>query len=196
MPAPPAWYHPRGARRVRRHLPGHPGRRPDYRQGATYAVTAPDVPHNRTAEPSVVVREATTADELRAVMAIRGDVFIHEQHLTNVVDDDPYDAGSGAVVVLAWYGDAPVGTGRVHVWRGDAHIAWVAVLPDYRARGVGWEIMVALLDAARELGARRVTLSAQTHAIGFYRRLGFETVGSIFVMGNIDHITMVRDLDS
>ena len=159
-------------------------------------MAAPDVPQNRTAAPRLVVREATTAAELRAVMAIRGDVFIHEQHLTNVVDDDPYDAGSGAVVVLAWYGDRPVGTGRVHVWRGDGHIAWVAVLPDYRDRGVGWEIMVALLDAARELGARRVTLSAQTHAIGFYRRLGFETVGSIFVMGNIDHITMVRDVDA
>ena len=159
-------------------------------------MTAPDVPQDRTAEPRLVVREATTAAELRAVMAIRGDVFIDEQRLTNVVDDDPYDTGSGAVVVLAWHGDRPVGTGRVHVWRGDAHIAWVAVLPDYRAHGVGRELMVALLDAARELGARRVTLSAQTHAIGFYRRLGFETVGSIFVMGNIDHITMVRELGS
>ncbi len=158
-------------------------------------MTAPDVPQDRTAEPRLVVREATTAADLRAVMAIRADVFIHEQHLTNVVDDDPYDTGSGAVVVLAWYGDLPVGTGRVHVWRGDAHVAWVAVLSAYRARGVGREIMVALLDAARDLGARRVTLSAQTHAIGFYRRLGFETVGSLFVMGNIDHITMVRDLD-
>ncbi len=117
-------------------------------------MTAPDVPQNRTAAPRLVVREATTPAELRAVMAIRGDVFIHEQHLTNVVDDDPYDAGSGAVVVLAWYGDRPVGTGRVHVWRGDGHIAWVAVLPDYRDRGVGWEIMVALLDAAREAAER------------------------------------------
>ena len=159
-------------------------------------MTARNMPNDRSPEPRLAILEATTPADLRAVMAIRGDVFIHEQNLTNVVDDDPYDAGSGAVVLLALYDGEPVGTGRVHVWRGDAHIAWVAVLPDYRARGVGRELMVALLDAARELGARRVTLSAQTHAIGFYRRLGFETTGSLFVMGNIDHITMVRDLGS
>ena len=158
-------------------------------------MTVPEAPQDQPAERRVAVREVTSPREFRAVMTIRGDVFIHEQHLTNVVDDDPYDSGAGAVVVLAWHGDRPVGTGRVHVWRGDAHIAWVAVLPEYRARGIGWEIMLALLDAARRLGARRVTLSAQTHAIGFYRRLGFATAGSIFVMGNIDHITMVRDLE-
>jgi predicted GNAT family N-acyltransferase len=70
----------------------------------------------------------------------------------------------------------------------------VAVLPDYRGFGIGWEIMDALLGAAGRLGATRVTLSAQTHAVGFYRLLGFHTVGDTWVMGNIEHITMVRDL--
>jgi predicted GNAT family N-acyltransferase len=73
-------------------------------------------------------------------------------------------------------------------------IAWVAILPAYRGKGIGWEIMDALLAAAGQRGAARVTLSAQTHAIGFYRLLGFRTVGKVWMMGGIEHITMVRDL--
>ncbi|HET8630406.1 MAG TPA: GNAT family N-acetyltransferase [Thermomicrobiales bacterium] len=128
------------------------------------------------------------------VIAIRRTVFTDEQALTDTVDRDPYDYGGGAAVVLALLDGRPVGTGRLHVWRGFGQIAWVAVLAPERGLGIGWEIMVALLGAAERLGARRVTLSAQTHAIGFYEKLGFHTVGGTFIMGNIEHITMERDL--
>jgi predicted GNAT family N-acyltransferase len=128
------------------------------------------------------------------VIAIRRTVFTDEQALTDTVDRDPYDYGAGAAVVLALLDGRPVGTGRLHVWRGFGQIAWVAVLAPERGLGIGWDIMLALLAAAGRLGARRVTLSAQTHAIGFYEKLGFHTVGGTFIMGNIEHITMERDL--
>lgn len=141
------------------------------------------------------VREVRAMHDLREVIAIRRAVFTDEQHLTETVDRDPHDQGPGAVQVLARLAGEPVGVGRLHVWRGEGHIAWVAVLPPYRGLGIGWEIMDALLGAAGRLGAQRVTLSAQTHAIGFYRLLGFRTVGSTWIMGNIEHITMVRELE-
>ena len=141
------------------------------------------------------VREVSGAHDLREVIAIRRRVFTDEQHLTETVDRDPHDQGPGAVQILARLDGEPVGVGRLHVWRGEGQIAWVAVLPPYRGLGIGWEIMDALLDAAGERGARRVTLSAQTHALGFYRLLGFHAVGTTWVMGNIEHITMVRELE-
>jgi predicted GNAT family N-acyltransferase len=149
---------------------------------------------NGSERPRLEVREVTSVRDLQEIIAIRRRVFTDEQHLTDVVDRDPYDRGSGAVHVLARVGGRPVGVGRLHVWRGEGQIAWVAVLPDYRGFGIGWEIMDALLGAAGRLGATRVTLSAQTHAIGFYHLLGFHTVGDTWIMGNIEHITMVRDL--
>lgn len=141
------------------------------------------------------VREVSSPGDLREVIAIRRLVFTDEQHLTDTVDRDPHDQGPGSVQVLARLDDEPVGVGRLHVWRGEGHIAWVAVLPPFRGLGIGWEIMDALLDAAGQRGAQRITLSAQTHALGFYRLLGFRTVGKPWVMGNIEHITMVRELD-
>ena len=141
------------------------------------------------------VREVGGARDLREVIAIRRAVFTDEQHLTDTVDRDPHDQGTGTVQVLARLNDTPVGVGRLHVWRDEGNIAWVAVLPPYRRLGVGLEMMDVLLDAAGRLGAQRVTLSAQTHAIGFYRLLGFHTVGNTWIMGGIEHIMMVRDLD-
>ncbi len=147
-------------------------------------------------EGRLTLREARSTGDLRDVMEIRRIVFTDEQHLTDVVDRDPYDRGPGAVQALAFWDDHPVGVGRLHVAHGDGQIAWVAVLPDYRGMGVGWEIMDALLAAAGQLGARRVTLSAQTHAREFYRLLGFQAVGTVWTMAGIEHITMVRDLDA
>ena len=140
------------------------------------------------------VREVSSAYDLREVIAIRRQVFTDEQRLTDTVDRDPHDRGPGTVQILARLDGEAVGVGRLHVWRGEGHIAWVAVLPPYRGLGIGWEIMDALLDASGRLGAQQVTLSAQTHAIGFYRLLGFHTVGRTWTMGNIEHITMVREL--
>ena len=142
----------------------------------------------------VDVRETAEPRDFAAIVAIRRAVFTDEQHLTDVVDRDPYDHGPNAVQVLASVAGEPAGVGRLHVWRGEGQIAWVAVLPPFRGRGIGWEIMDALLSAAGRLGATRVTLSAQTHALGFYQLLGFRPVGTTFSMSNIEHITMVRDL--
>ena len=144
---------------------------------------------------SLEVREVSDTRELREIIAIRRAVFTDEQHLTDTVDRDPHDQGTGSVQVLARLDGEPVGIGRLHVWRGEGNIAWVAVLPQFRGLGIGWEIMDALLEAAGQRGAQRVTLSAQTHAIGFYRLLGFRVVGNTWIMGNIEHITMVRELD-
>lgn len=142
---------------------------------------------------AVEVCEVHDPRDLDAIVAIRRAVFTREQRLTDVVDRDPYDRGPGAVQVLARVGGEPVATGRLHVERGEGQIAWVAVLPPYRGAGIGWAVMTALLRAAERLGADYITLSAQTHAIDFYRRLGFRAVGDTFVMSNIEHVTMVYD---
>ena len=148
---------------------------------------------SETQQGRLEVREVRDPRDLDAIIAIRRAVFTDEQRLTDVVDRDPYDRGPGAVQVLARIDGRPAGAGRLHVWRGEGQIAWVAVLPPFRGAGVGWEVMSALLDAAERLGAERITLSAQTHAVDFYRRLGFETVGATFVMSAIEHITMVYE---
>lgn len=157
-------------------------------------MTSTEQPREAAQPRPLVVREALTAADGQLVTAIRREVFTLEQRLTDVVDGDAYDHGPDAVVVLAFVGETPAGTGRLHVWRAEGQIAWVAVRRQFRGQGVGWELMDRLLAAAGARGARRVSLSAQTHALGFYSLLGFRTVGAPYTMSNIEHIMMIREL--
>jgi predicted GNAT family N-acyltransferase len=96
---------------------------------------------------------------------------------------------------LAVIPEGAVGTGRLTPptpSRPEAQIAWVATLPDYRGRGVGTAVMHALLAAADEAGMATVLLSAQVHALGFYRRFGFVPYGNRFTVRGIEHQAMIR----
>jgi ribosomal protein S18 acetylase RimI-like enzyme len=54
----------------------------------------------------------------------------------------------------------------------------ISIVPSRRRHGVGQELLEALLARAREEGHRAVSLSveAESPAVGFYRRHGFEEV--------------------
>jgi predicted GNAT family N-acyltransferase len=52
-----------------------------------------------------------------------------------------------------------------------------------------------LIDAARQRGVARVILNAQTYAIAFYEKAGFEAVGAEFLDAGIPHRRMILQLD-
>jgi ribosomal-protein-alanine N-acetyltransferase len=62
----------------------------------------------------------------------------------------------------------------------DAHIASIAVLKDYRRRGVGRSLMSELIKSLKLRRIRTVSLEVRksnTSAIRFYEGLGFERMG-------------------
>src|SRR5690606_24580420 len=57
------------------------------------------------------------------------------------------------------------------------YIANVAVLPEYRRRGIARRLVEACMDLARERGARTILLdvvAGNAPAVSLYERLGFE----------------------
>lgn len=154
-------------------------------------MTAETAAEQATDQDAVRTWVVESLAEMSDVYAIREEVFVGEQGLTGNVRNDPDDRYS--IHVLAAVGDRIVGTGRTYFIGDQAQIAWVAVLRQYRRRGVGWAIMQRLLEACREQGVRVVTLNAQTHALSFYEALGFESVGRRFTMSHIEHQPMILD---
>ena len=130
-----------------------------------------------------------TTTEL-AIKAIREAVFIREQGVPVELEWDGLD--SSCAHVLAWnnHGKA-IGTARMQQ---NGTIGRMAVLKDWRRRGVGRALLQALLNQAARQGLIRVTLSAQTHALGFYERAGFHMVGETFMDAGIPHRKMVKEL--
>jgi len=129
---------------------------------------------------------------------IRFAVFVEEQHVPVEIELDAHDAVS--LHALAWNAQGePVGTGRLlpaerHAGRSVAHVGRMAVLAPWRGRGAGSAILVALVEAANERGDAEVMLSAQVHAIDFYRAHGFEAQGDEFLEAGIAHRAMRRTL--
>ncbi|MGW1749762.1 GNAT family N-acetyltransferase [Streptomyces sp. NPDC002092] len=150
-----------------------------------------------------VVRVAEDPADREACFAVRKDVFVGEQGVPEDAEYDAYDAV--AVHVLAVREDGvPLGTGRLLY--GEAAAAKVggdltvgslgrlAVAKEARGLGVGVALVRAIEDAARARGLAAVDLHAQTHALGFYERLGYEPYGPEYPEAGIPHRAMRRAL--
>ncbi|WP_149193587.1 GNAT family N-acetyltransferase [Luteimonas suaedae] len=130
---------------------------------------------------------AAASADLRAV---RETVFVREQQVPPELELDATDPLC-AHVLARDAGGRPIGTGRMD----DAgRIGRMAVLADWRDRGVGAALLQALLRIARERGLKEVVLHAQAGAIAFYTRHGFVPVGERFQEAGIEHQTMRRAL--
>ena len=126
-----------------------------------------------------------------AASRVRTAVFVHEQGIPVELEWDAADAG--CLHCVAFDGERAVGTGRLLP---DGHIGRMAVLPAWRRSGLGGEILERLVAAARERGDAQALLNAQCQVESFYRRHGFETVGTPFDEAGIPHVAMRRPLRS
>ena len=120
---------------------------------------------------------------------VRRAVFVAEQGIPEALEWDEHDAVSVHAVV--YDRGRPVATGRLLP---DGRIGRMAVLRDWRGRGSGGRILEHLVGRAAARGDAAVELSAQVHAIGFYRRHGFEAEGPVYDDAGIPHRTMRRRL--
>lgn len=150
-----------------------------------------------------VVRVAEDAADREACFAVRKEVFVAEQGVPEDVEYDAYDPG--ALHVLAVREDGvPLGTGRLLFGAAAAgktggdlsvgSLGRLAVTREARGLGVGAALVRAIEDAARARGLAAVDLHAQTHALGFYERLGYVAYGPEFPDAGIPHRSMRRPL--
>ena len=116
---------------------------------------------------------------------IRRVVFIDEQQVPQEEEWDGLD--SQCLHFLAMLNGEPVGTARLLP---DGHIGRVAVLEHARGLGIGYQLMEAAIQAARDAGHARAVLSAQLHALAFYEQLGFVAHGDVFMDAGIPHREM------
>jgi predicted GNAT family N-acyltransferase len=76
----------------------------------------------------------------------------------------------------------------------DGEIGRMAVLKDWRRRGVGVALLEALLEEARKRGHHEVTMNVPLQAAEFYRSQGFNGEGKIQKIGDMLQQRMRRAL--
>ena len=120
---------------------------------------------------------------------IRFAVFVAEQGVPPEIELDGLD--ERCMHAVAFDDGEAVGTGRLLP---DGHIGRMAVLRNWRGRGIGSLILGELVEKARQRGDREVALSAQVHALPFYRAQGFQAEGEVYEEAGIPHQAMRRKL--
>lgn len=130
----------------------------------------------------------TGLPELRAV---RETVFVQEQ---NVPLEEEWDALDPQCLHVIARDDAgrPIGTGRLTP---EHKVGRMAVLREWRGKGVGDAMLLALIEVARQRGWRELALNSQVSASAFYTRHGFVPYGDRFWEAGIEHQAMRRKLD-
>ncbi|MFH5822593.1 GNAT family N-acetyltransferase [Georgenia sp. AZ-5] len=164
----------------------------------------------------LAVVRVTRREQLEQAWAVRMEVFVDEQHVPAEEEVDDLDTAETTTHVLAvdTATGAVLGTGRLltdPAHAGEVHLGRLAVRAAARGRGVGARLVVALeglalaehgVAASRpgagdEALAVTVVLSAQEHATGFYRRLGYELLdGRRYLDAGIWHRDMAHRISS
>ncbi|MGP3685420.1 GNAT family N-acetyltransferase [Streptomyces sp. IBSNAI002] len=148
------------------------------------------------------VRVASDEADTAARLEVRTEVFVVEQSVPESVEYDAYDADAVHVLAVAADG-AALGTGRLlhgtaaRAKTGDpavGSLGRLAVRKTARGLGVGVALVRAIEAEAVRLGLTAVDLGAQTHAVGFYERLGYVAYGPEFREAGIPHRAMRRPL--
>ena len=122
------------------------------------------------------------------VKPIRYQVFVVEQQVPEDLEWDEYD--QDAFHAVAKSNEQVIATGRLILDQSKAKIGRMAVDENCRGKGVGSEILKALIYLGKEKGVQEFILHAQTHAIAFYAKEGFEPYGPIFDEAGIPHVEM------
>ena len=125
-------------------------------------------------------------NELRA---IRTPVFIEEQGVAPDFEWDELDAS--AVHLLAMQNNQPIACLRIIDFY---KIGRMAVLKDWRGMGLGSALMLEAVNVCKNYGSKSIHISAQTHAIEFYRKAGFEVTSVEYCDVHIPHVDMQLDL--
>lgn len=129
-------------------------------------------------------------DETSALRFIRTIVFIQEQKVPEDLEWDAFDLINLHVLALSADGQ-PIGTARLLP---DGYIGRMAVVKEWRCKGVGSAMLVRILKELVNRGMQSAILNAQISAINFYKKFGFEVTGEEFMEAGIRHVKMTLQL--
>ena len=142
----------------------------------------------------LTIRPAVSDADWARVRHVRQLVFVEEQACPPEEEWDAYDAPEArGRTVHHLLGRVNGETAAAARWRpidGAAKLERFAVLPAFRGRGYGRQLVEHAMMAAQAAGHRRMVLHAQSHLAGLYRSLGFETVGEPHWEAGIEHVKM------
>ncbi len=124
----------------------------------------------------------------RALDEMLQTVFASEPGVTQSIPPAAGDADTNARYILARdQAGRAIGCGRLSAGH---TLGQLAVLPEWRGKGVGRALLQALIEQARGMGWAELRLAALASTTGFYARDGFAAEGAAFEAAGLPHQAM------
>jgi putative N-acetyltransferase (TIGR04045 family) len=142
---------------------------------------------------AIQCRAAGSAAELAAHYAVRHRVFVDEQNIFTGSDRDEHDRNPATVHVVGLAEGVVGGAVRLFPldaaatrWQGDR----LAVLPEYRAHGLGAPLVRYAVWLAGASGGAVMIAHIQLRNVTLFRRLGWDRDGGIETYAGLPHQPM------
>ena len=121
--------------------------------------------------------------------AVRTPVFVEEQAVAADFEWDALDLNAAHLLMMQ--NKQAIACLRII----DYHkIGRMAVLKEWRGMGLGAALLLEAIKICKTHGSKSIHLSAQTHAIEFYRKAGFKVTSLEYCDVDIVHVDMQLDL--
>ena len=136
----------------------------------------------------LTIRLVKNKDEFKDVLDIRNKVFVIEQMVPPSLETDEFEDISKHVIAL--YNNKPIGCGRIRPIGNKIKLERLAVLKNYRSKGIGRQLMNFMIDYAKKQKPEEIFMHAQHYLKDFYEKFGFRTRGEVFDEAGMPHIEM------
>lgn len=123
---------------------------------------------------------------------IRNTVFVEEQGFNEEFDT----VDETATHFVMYLNQKPVACARCFPSDNESiyKIGRVAVHREYRGKHFGEQILLSVENYAKNQGAVKISLSSQLRAKEFYAKLGYTTIGDVYLDEHCEHIRMEKEL--
>jgi ElaA protein len=130
--------------------------------------------------------------ELYAVLQLRSEVFVVEQHC---IFQDMDDKDRHAHHLMGWLDNKLIAYARIlppGISYVESSIGRIVTSPTSRGKGIGRDLMHRSIEMLYTLhGKAVIRIGAQYYLRGFYASYGFSQTGAIYLEDGIEHIDML-----
>lgn len=139
------------------------------------------------------IKIVSEQEELDQVFSVRTKVFVDEQNVPEEEEIDHLEEESTHFLVIDEESN-PIGAGRFRVVDSYGKVERICILPDFRSKGVGKDLMNTIEQYALSKQIEILKLNAQNQAIPFYEKLGYSVISDEFLDAGIPHHTMKKHI--
>ena len=137
------------------------------------------------------IMRATEEWQRAGAYSVRIEGMNRQHHISLREEFDEHDCDGTKYIVMLDDG-YPVATCRFYEEDNETVIIGrVVVLPDYRGRGLGVQVVNEAEKWALDIGYKQIIVDSRLEAVGFYEKLGYaHTDDSVIKSGNFECIRM------